>query len=138
MFDLGRQINHASVGHVKLLSAFGFDHRFPEGHNRNVSTLRQIARDALQGVTSEQRLFEILEGAHFNRQISELVEGQIKLLKQLEILKLISEGLSQKMIAEKLDIGHNTVREHTQMIYRKLQVPNAPAAVAKAIKTNIL
>ena len=57
--------------------------------------------------------------------------------RELEILALIAEGKAQKMIASRLKISVHTVSEYIHNIYSKLDVPNAPAAVAKAYKTGI-
>jgi DNA-binding NarL/FixJ family response regulator len=57
--------------------------------------------------------------------------------RELEILTLIAEGLAQKQIAAELQISIYTVTEHIHNIYDKLNVPNAPAAVAKAFKTGL-
>lgn len=58
--------------------------------------------------------------------------------REMEVLTLVAEGLVQKEIGEKLDISKNTVREYIQNIYGKLNVQNAPAAIAKAYRFGIL
>jgi two-component system nitrate/nitrite response regulator NarL len=55
-----------------------------------------------------------------------------------EVLALIAEGSAQKQIAAELDISVYTVSEYIANIYKKLNVPNAPAAIAKAYRTGIL
>jgi two-component system, NarL family, nitrate/nitrite response regulator NarL len=57
--------------------------------------------------------------------------------REIEILRLLSEGLMKKDISERLDIGITTVATHVRRIYEKLEVPNAPAAISKAYKTGI-
>lgn len=57
--------------------------------------------------------------------------------RELEILKLIAEGFAQKQIAAELSISIYTVTEHIHNIYDKLNVPNAPAAVAKAYRAGL-
>jgi len=57
--------------------------------------------------------------------------------RELEILKLLSEGLVKKQIAEKLSIGYATVDTHVGHIYEKLHVNNAPSAVGKAYKLGL-
>jgi DNA-binding NarL/FixJ family response regulator len=52
--------------------------------------------------------------------------------RELEVLKLIGEGLSKKMVADQLGISPKTVAIHAGHIYEKLNVPNAPAAVNRA------
>lgn len=58
--------------------------------------------------------------------------------RELEILKLVSEGFVKKEIADKLGIGVTTVAYHIKHIYEKLNVPNAPAAISKAYRTGVL
>ena len=58
--------------------------------------------------------------------------------REIEILKILTEGLSKKQIAEKLFISHHTVDSHIRKIYDKLGVHTSCAAVAKVIKENII
>lgn len=58
--------------------------------------------------------------------------------RELEILNLLSDGLVKKEIADKLGISVSTVAYHVRHIYEKLNVVNAPAAVAKAFRSGIL
>ena len=65
-------------------------------------------------------------------------EGKNKLSpRELEILNLLADGHLQKQIAGDLKISPKTVDFHIGHIYKKLNVPNAPSAVAKAYKTGI-
>lgn len=48
-----------------------------------------------------------------------------------EVLQLLSDGLLYKEIAERLFIGHGTVRQHIHNIYEKLHVHNRTEAVNK-------
>jgi len=57
--------------------------------------------------------------------------------REMEILKLLSEGLVKKQIAQKLSIGYATVDTHVGHIYEKLHVNNAPSAVGKAYKLGL-
>ncbi|HEV8084207.1 MAG TPA: response regulator transcription factor [Chitinophagaceae bacterium] len=59
-------------------------------------------------------------------------------LHEQQVLKLLVDGLSYKMIAAKLNIVIDTVRFHIKRIYYKLHVHSAPEAVAKAIRENLL
>ncbi len=57
--------------------------------------------------------------------------------REQEILALLGEGLVKKEIADKLDIGYSTVDTHVSHIYEKLQVRNAPSAIARAYRIGI-
>ncbi len=58
--------------------------------------------------------------------------------RELEILELISEGLSGPAIAEGLGLSHHTVRNHTQSILRKLGVHSRLEAVTKARRLRLI
>lgn len=49
--------------------------------------------------------------------------------RELDVLKLLAEGLVKKEIATRLNIQYSTVDYHVGHIYEKLNVRNAPAAV---------
>lgn len=54
--------------------------------------------------------------------------------RESEVLALLVEGLNYTMIAEKLFISLDTVRNHIRHIYEKLHVHSKAEAVAKAMK----
>ena len=58
--------------------------------------------------------------------------------REIEILRLLSEGLVKKEIAARCDIGVTTVVSHVSNIYEKLEASNAPSAIAKGFKLGIL
>lgn len=51
--------------------------------------------------------------------------------RQKQILELLADGLSRKMIADNLNITENTVNDHIKAIYEKLNVNSALEAVKK-------
>lgn len=55
-----------------------------------------------------------------------------------EVLQLMTEGLSQKQIAERLFLSPHTVNTHVQHIYAKLQVNSGLEAVAKAVRERLV
>lgn len=58
--------------------------------------------------------------------------------REMEILRLIAAGLSNKDIADTLIIAHSTVKTHINNIYGKLDVRNRTGAVAKARALKLL
>ncbi len=59
-------------------------------------------------------------------------------IREKEVLSLLVDGLSYKMIAGKLKITYDTVRAHMKKIYEKLHVASMTEAVAKAINQNLV
>ena len=55
-----------------------------------------------------------------------------------EVMRLTAEGLSAPEIAATLGIGATTVKTHLQRIYRKLDVTDRAAMVAKALRLGLL
>ncbi len=58
--------------------------------------------------------------------------------RESQILQLLVEGLNYMMIAEKLFISLDTVRNHIRHIYEKLQVHSKAQAVAVAVKQGLV
>ena len=58
--------------------------------------------------------------------------------RELEVLRLISTGLSNQAIAERLFISEHTVHRHVANTLTKLSVPSRSAAVAHAAKLGLL
>jgi len=75
---------------------------------------------------------------HFFRRQHETKPDQYGLSeREKEILQFLVDGLSYKMIAERIEISYNTVNSHIKKIYDKLQVHSVSEAVSKAIRSNI-
>lgn len=58
--------------------------------------------------------------------------------RELEILQLINEGLSNQQIAEKLFLSENTVKKHVSNLFLKLDVERRTEAIKKAKELRIL
>ena len=58
--------------------------------------------------------------------------------REKEILALLVDGYSYKMIAESCEVNYSTVNTHLKNIYKKLQVTSGNEAVVKAVKFNII
>ncbi len=58
-------------------------------------------------------------------------------IREKEVLGLLVDGRSYKMIAGKLNITYDTVRAHMKKIYEKLHVASMTEAVAKALNQKL-
>ena len=58
--------------------------------------------------------------------------------RELEVLKLIANGLTIPAIAQRLFLAPSTVKTHVQRLYEKLGVGDRAAAVAEAMRSRLL
>jgi DNA-binding NarL/FixJ family response regulator len=65
-------------------------------------------------------------------------EGLTVTEREIEIIKFIAEGLSNKQIADKLSLSTHTVNTHRKNIMNKLEVNNTAGIVMYAVKNQLL
>jgi len=96
------------------------------------STPLSLVRDSIINITkgevpmSKAVARKVLE--YFNPKNVESENGITQ--KEMQVIQSLVEGLSYKLIADRLDIGIETVRYHIKNIYRKLHV-NSKAQVIR-------
>ncbi|MBT33910.1 MAG: DNA-binding response regulator [Thalassobius sp.] len=72
---------------------------------------------------------------HFFNKVAPRKKNKVHLSdRETEIVDALVEGLSYKLIADKLFISVDTVRYHIKNIYRKLQVNSKAEVISKALK----
>jgi DNA-binding NarL/FixJ family response regulator len=57
--------------------------------------------------------------------------------RETDVLRLLTQGNSYKMIADQLEITFNTVNSHLKKVYEKLQVHSAGEAIAKSVRDQL-
>ena len=82
------------------------------------------------------KILAAFEGAKSQQKITGIDESLSE--REIEVLKLISTGLTNQEIAEKLFISLNTVRTHTKNINSKLNVHSRTQAIARAKKLGLI
>jgi len=102
-----------------------------------------ILRKAIFAVNSGEKYIQSELAALFKENLenhSEDIANQIKLLtkREIEVLKLLTEGLFNKEIAYKLCISEKTVKNHVSNIFKKISVSDRTQAAVYAIKKNIV
>jgi len=65
-------------------------------------------------------------------------EGFVVSEREIEVIKMIALGLSNKQIADKLCLSLHTVNTHRKNILQKLKVNNTAGVVMFAVKNNLL
>lgn len=96
--------------------------------DRSISELMKTIYNVLNG--NKEYSPELMESIFEN---SNILTSQ-----ELEILKLVAQGLSNKEIAECLHLSNGTVRNYISNILTKLDVANRVLAVNKALELGIL
>lgn len=57
--------------------------------------------------------------------------------REIQVLKLVAEGMFNRDIAERLEISERTVKNHIANIFKKIQVSDRTQAAVFAIKNNL-
>ncbi|WP_245955063.1 LuxR C-terminal-related transcriptional regulator [Fontibacillus phaseoli] len=77
--------------------------------------------------------------------VSRVLEGELKDIlieplsqREIEVLQLIDQGLSNREIADKLFLALDTVKGHNRRIFEKLHVQRRTEAIARARDLNLL
>jgi DNA-binding CsgD family transcriptional regulator len=58
--------------------------------------------------------------------------------RELEVLQLIADGLSNQQIAERLFVSLNTIKTHTSNLFLKMEVERRTQAIEKAKRLNLI
>jgi len=58
--------------------------------------------------------------------------------RELEVLKMLSKGLSSKRIASELNVAFSTVKDHRKSLMVKLSVKNCAELCYTAVKCNLI
>jgi DNA-binding NarL/FixJ family response regulator len=135
---------------VKVLMLTVFD------DNKNVfDAIRHGANGYLLKKTSPSKLLEYIQEAHTGgAPMSASIATQVLKMfsevhrpsgedynlsdREKEVLQLLVNGYSYKMIAAEMFISIDTVRSHIKKIYEKLHVNSKSEAVAKAFKDKLV
>jgi DNA-binding NarL/FixJ family response regulator len=110
-----------------------------EGYILKTATIQQITQaidDVMQGGAGMSPSIALKVMRYFNKQQPSTVYKLSE--REQTILKELSQGLSYKMIADKLGVSYFTVNNHIKRIYEKLQVHSLGEAVAIAHKEKLV
>jgi two-component system response regulator DevR len=99
-------------------------------------TLKQAIRDVDRGqaAVSPQVAANVFRRWRGIGPPPERAEGPALTEGQLRILSLISEGFTNRQIAERVHLSENTVKSHIQEIFRELDVRNRVEAALRATR----
>jgi two-component system, NarL family, nitrate/nitrite response regulator NarL len=97
----------------------------------------EILLQSLRQVADGQRLLPLLsfDEAPRLRMKNAISENALTVLtdRERQIMRLVSEGLSNKAIGRRLNIADGTIKQHLHHIYQKLEIDNRTVLAALAI-----
>jgi two-component system nitrate/nitrite response regulator NarL len=95
--------------------------------------IRKVRQAALGQMVISDRLAEVLASAlrRPEKPANNVLESLTT--RELEILKLISKGLSNKLIARELDISDSTVKVHVKHVLKKMNLRSRVEAAVWAV-----
>ena len=115
-----------------------FNYEPPATHHEVEDAALQYVRK-ISGFTKPSRANE----EAFARAVDEVAAATQRLIdsltpRELEVLRLLSDGLRNATIAERLFLSSRTVEHHVSAILRKLNAQSRGAAVAEAARLALL
>ena len=144
----GVAIAKKNFPHIKIIMQTAFDdddkvfaaiQAGAEGYILKTASIGQIAKsigEVMNGGASMSPSIALKVMRYFSRQPKQ--QDYNLSPKETEVLKLLAQGLSYKMIATNMGISHFTVNNHVKKVYEKLQVHSLGEAVAIAHKQKLL
>jgi len=96
----------------------------------------KLARPKQQTIVVEKEVY-ITPAANFTLNETALNELNMS-RRELEVLELMAEGLSNQEIAERLFVSLNTIKTHSARVFEKLEVKRRTQAVEKAKRMSLI
>lgn len=129
-----RQIRR-SAPETRILAITAYDDMMEKA--RQAGADRSIHKDYL---TSKDAMVKQIKATHETRRIPQIQQAPYEKLskREMEALKWMCDGLSDKEIAGRLGIQPNTVKKFNASIYKKLGVAGRTEAVGTAIRQGLL
>ena len=119
----------------------------PEGYIRLFVNEDKTMQDILNYILSDHSKENSISTAYITHLIEEINNSLSKSAqplqeplsdREIDVLKLLSAGYSNKEIADKLFVAVGTIKKHTHQIYQKLNVENRTRAIQTAKELNLI
>jgi DNA-binding NarL/FixJ family response regulator len=125
----------ARMPHVKVVLMFG-DGRMPAALASSLGAVAALSKNMAPGAL----LMAIKHVAEGGRVFPKgRVTAAVKLSpRELDVLHLLAEGLSNPETAASLKLSRHTIKQHTSSVYRKLGVRNRAEAASRAQELGLL
>lgn len=126
-------------GDVILLEDLG-SHNGTYVQDERLHTLRQLHHGDSVAIGTSRIMFEDPMTAGDDTTL--IAEGAMApsafTQRQIQVLRLLSRGLSNKQIGERLFVSERTVKAYLSAIFEKLSVSNRSGAVAAALRLGLI
>jgi len=83
------------------------------------------------------KILDIILAKHLGQDVEEDCEPTELTVREVEIVKLVSDGHSSKKIAELLNLSLHTVQTHRRNVMRKLKISSVSELVMYAVNTGL-
>ena len=100
--------------------------------------LKDVPREALMNSIRRVHAGETSVPLHLVAKLADRVSGETLSEREIEVLKLMAQGKSNKEIATALFITEGTVKSHGKSIFTKMSVSSRTEAVAEATRRGFL
>jgi two-component system NarL family response regulator len=100
--------------------------------------LKDVPREALMDCIRRVHAGETSVPVHLVAKLADRVSGETLSKREIEVLKLMAKGKSNKEIASALFISEGTVKSHGKAIFAKMNVVSRTEAVASATRRGLI
>ena len=100
--------------------------------------LKDVPRDALMDCIRRVHAGETCVPVHLAMKLAERVSGETLSEREVDVLKLMAQGKSNKEIGSALFISEGTVKSHVKSIFAKMNVISRTEAVANATRRGLI
>src|SRR5205823_4157747 len=97
-----------------------------------------VVREALMDCIRRVHAGETCVPVHLAAKLAERVSGETLSAREIEVLKLMAQGKSNKEIGSALFISEGTVKSHVKAIFAKMNVISRTEAVANATRRGLI
>src|SRR5712671_4126663 len=100
--------------------------------------LKDVPREALMDSIRRVHAGETSVPVHLVAKLADRVSGETLSKREIEVLKLMAKGKSNKEIGSMLFISSGTVKSHVKSIFAKMNVVSRTEAVAEATRRGLI
>lgn len=100
--------------------------------------LKDVPREALMDCVRRVHRGDMCVPVHLATKLAHRVSGETLSQREIEVLKLMAQGKSNKQIGSALFISEGTVKSHLKRIFRKLGVISRTEAIANATRRGLI